>query len=222
MFLKTPALVVVDMQRYYLEAASAFSRFHSRVDPGCLDYIQERCRRDVIPNTARLITGFRQASCPVVFLRLCGVAEDRSDLQQTFRDVHREAERSGYAGLYPLQTDPFSDVIPALASPGPRTEFCKTTYSAFTSTPEFEQFLAGANSRTLVFAGLATSQCVETTARDAADRNYRVVHVDDAQADYSEISHRASLYSSRGVCGGHVTDTDTLLKWLQASRAADL
>jgi nicotinamidase-related amidase len=64
---------------------------------------------------------------------------------------------------------------------------------------------------TLVFTGLATSQCVETTARDASDRGFRVVHVEDAQADYDEISHTSSLYSSQGVCGGIIVTTEEFM-----------
>ena len=214
MMLDTPALVLVDMQRYYLESTSAFARFHSSIDPGCLSYLLNRAEKIVIPNCARLIAGFRNAGYPVTYLRLCGVAEDRADLQHTFRKVHRDAEAQGFSNLYPLQTDPCSDVIPALASGARENEFCKTTYSAFTSAPKFAQFLEEKRCRTLVFAGLATSQCVETTARDAADRDYEIIHVEDAQADYSETTHRASLYSSQGVCGGQILDTGSLLELL--------
>lgn len=214
MMLDAPTLVMVDMQRYYLESSSPFARFHSSVDPGCLSYIRERAETIVIPNCARLIESFRKADYQVTYLRLCGREMDRSDLQHTFRKVHRDAEKVGFHDLYPLQSDPYSDVISALAPPEHENEFCKTTYSAFTSAPEFERFLAEHGSRTLVFAGLATSQCVETTARDAADRDYQIIHVEDAQADYSETMHRASLYSSQGVCGGQIVDTDALLERL--------
>ena len=199
--LEAPALVVVDMQRYYLEAESAFSKFYSHLEPGGLDYIRLRCQNIVIPNIARFLCAFRQAKWPVAYLRLCGLAEDRSDLHRTFAQIHREAELFGFPGLYPLRSDPFSKVTPALAPAKGEHQFCKTTYSAFTSAPEFEHFLRRSGRRTLVFTGLATSQCVETTARDAADRDFRVLLVDDAQADYSETSHRASLCSSQSICG---------------------
>jgi len=41
--------------------------------------------------------------------------------------------------------------------------FCKTTYSAFTSSA-LADHLSDQEIETLVFTGLATSQCVETTA----------------------------------------------------------
>ena len=67
------------------------------------------------------------------------------------------------------------------------------------------------NIESLVFTGLATSQCVETTARDASDYGYKIIHISDAQADYDENTHIASLYSSAGVCGGKMMSTEDFL-----------
>ena len=75
-----PALVVVDMQKYYLEAGSPYCRYFNSLQPGCLDYITERCRTTVIPNIQKLIRHFRERSLPVIFLRLCGKEPDRKDL----------------------------------------------------------------------------------------------------------------------------------------------
>ena len=199
------------MQRYYLEASSTFARFHTQLETGCLDYIHRRCHDTVIPNLSQLIAGFEAADLPVLFLRLCGEAEDRSDLHGTFARVHTQAEQRGFPGLYPLRSDPHSEVIPEFTSVKAEHTFCKTTYSAFTSAPEFEERLQALDRDTLIFTGLATSQCVETTARDAADRNYQIIHVEDAQADYTETTHRASLFSSQGVCGGQILLTEEVL-----------
>ena len=45
----------------------------------------------------------------------------------------------------------------------------------------------------LVMAGMATDMCVETTARDAADRGYNVIVVEDAVATFFAEHHRAAL-----------------------------
>jgi len=86
----------------------------------------------------------------------------------------------------------------------------KTRFSPFSSTA-IEAELAHLEAETIVFTGLATSQCVETTARDASDRNYKTIHIFDAQADYDYNTHEASLYSSRGVCGGIIYNTDVFI-----------
>ena len=214
MTLDNAALVVVDMQRYYLEASSAFARFHTHLEPGCLDYIHQRCEETVIPNISNLISRLKAAKRPILFLRLCGNKEDRSDLHRTFAKVHHQAAEQGFPGLYPLCSEPNSGVIAAFGSTHADRTFCKTTYSAFTSAPGFESCLQKLGCQTLIFTGLATSQCVETTARDAADRDYQIIHVEDAQADYSETTHRASLYSSQGVCGGRIVGTEEVLESL--------
>ncbi len=209
------ALVVVDMQRYYLEPDSPFAQYHEHCEPGCLDYIHQRCGGTVIPNCQRLLARFRELALPVFYLRLCGAEPDRSDIHITFRNAHQRAEEAGFPGLYPVVSDPLSEVAPAISPQANDDVVIKTTFSAFTSA-DFEARLRQRDLHTLVFAGLATSQCVETTARDAADRGFVIVHAEDAQADYSEMTHRASLYSSHGVCGGRVVETGLIMDWLDS------
>ncbi len=56
-------------------------------------------------------------------------------------------------------------------------------------------------------------------ARDAADRGYRVIQVEDAQADYTERSHWAALYASHGTCGGNIV---TAREVIEADHPRDL
>lgn len=204
------ALIVVDMQNYYLKRDSTYQRYFNDIQPGCLDYILNRCESTVIPNIRRLLSLFREQSSPVIFLRLCGTDPDRADLHRFFRDLHHKAKLGGYDDMYPLESDPFADIVDELCPLVSETIISKTTFSPFTSTG-IEAMLGKSGIRTLVFTGLATSQCVETTARDASDRGFGVVHVEDAQADYDEISHTSSLYSSQGVCGGNIVTTDEFI-----------
>ena len=51
------------------------------------------------------------------------------------------------------------------------------------------------NVASLVVGGVVTNVCVETTARDAADRGYEVVLVDDGCAAFSPEIHEATLLS---------------------------
>jgi nicotinamidase-related amidase len=213
--LKACALVVVDLQRYYVERGSTFSLYSEARYPGVMDYIAKRCETTVLPNVGRLLEAFRGRGCAVIFLRLCGIAEDRSDLHPQFMELHNAGLSQGFADVYPLQSDPWSEVSPVIAPLKGEQVFCKTTYSAFTSSP-IHEWLQASGIRRLTFTGLATSQCVETTARDAADRGYEVALVEDALADYEEITHRASLFASRAVCGGGLYETDGLLGWLEA------
>jgi biuret amidohydrolase len=68
----------------------------------------------------------------------------------------------------------------------------KTTLSAFTSS-NLELVLRQLGVTSLIFTGVSTNCCVETTARDAADRGFACVIVDEAAADYDADSHEAAL-----------------------------
>ncbi len=213
-----PVLVVVDLQRYYLEPGGDFRRFTEIYHPDAFAYIAGRCQDLVLPNVARLLDHFRRASWPVLFLRLCGRCPDRSDLHRFFRRSHLRAARAGYPGFYPLSHEPLAEVHPAIAPAPAEFVFDKVTFSGFTSSP-LQQALEDLEAEVLVFCGLATSQCVDTTARDASERGFEVVHVEDAQADYDEVMHRASLVASRAVCGGCIVSTRQVLR---ARHPADL
>ncbi len=204
------ALMIVDMQRYYLHVGSSYCRYFESLRPGCLDYILARCRDTVTPNIERLLGLFRELALPVVYLRLCGTHPEREDLHRFFKATWQEAREHGFGDVYPLQGDPASGVIDELAPADGDAVICKTTYSPF-ALAGTDAVLRARSVTGLVMTGLATSQCVETTARDASDRGYEIVHVEDAQADYDETTHRASLYSSRGVCGGMVLGTDQFI-----------
>lgn len=117
---------------------------------------------------------------------------------------------AGFDGVYPLADEPNAAVIDPIRPLADETVIDKTTFSPFTSTG-IDGILRETGISTLLFAGLATSQCVETTARDASDRGYRVIHIEDAQADYDEASHIHSLCSSQGVCGGHIVSTEDIV-----------
>lgn len=203
------ALLVVDVQRYYLDPASSFYKYSEQCWPGCMTYIGERVRGSVFPAVARLRTAFGDIGWPTVYLRLCAGNPDRSDLHRFFRAFWSSAGAAGFEDVYPLSDDPWSDVAPEI-QPGPGDIVLeKSTYSGF-SSPALERQLRSLGIGAVVMTGLATSQCVDTTARDASERGFLVVHVEDAQADYSEDEHEASLFASRGICGGHVVDSDFL------------
>jgi nicotinamidase-related amidase len=206
-----PALIVVDMQNYYLKRNSPYHSYFNAIQPGCLDYICDRCETIVIPNIQRLVEKFRGESLPVIYLRLCGKDPDRADLHRFFRDTYLKSRRAGFDNVYPLGTDPCADIIDEIKPLPSETIVDKTTFSPFTGT-NFDSILRNCGASTLVFTGLSTSQCVETTARDASDRGYHIVLVEDAQADYDELSHSSSLLSSQGVCGGLISTTEDFIR----------
>ncbi|HNX22882.1 MAG TPA: isochorismatase family cysteine hydrolase [Spirochaetota bacterium] len=205
------ALIIVDMQKYYLESDSVYSGYFNFLYPGSLSYIRDRSYNIAIPNIIKMKKSFKILKLPVIYLRLCGHDLERRDLHRFFKKSYEDGLARGFDGVYPIDTDPAADIIDELKPDSDDTIVNKTTFSPFSSS-DIDSVLKSLNITTLVFTGLATSQCVETTARDASDRGYEVFQIHDAQADYDEVVHEASLYSSRGVCGGAIYDTESFLE----------
>ncbi len=208
---KKTALMIIDMQNYYLSAESSYYKYFNHLQPGCLDYILKRCEKTVIPNIRKLADFFREAELPVIYLRLCSREENRNDLHRFFKETYTRGKHLGFDNIYPLWNDPMAEVTDRLKPETGDFIIDKTTFSAFSSSDIHKQ-LSQLNIEKIIFTGLATSQCVETTARDASDYGYDVVQIIDAQADYDEFSHNSSLYSSGGVCGGVMFNTDEYIR----------
>jgi ureidoacrylate peracid hydrolase len=89
----------------------------------------------------------------------------------------------------------------------------KTRYSAFIRTT-FEDDLHAMGIKTLIMTGIATNVCVESTARDAFQRDFRVVMVEDCCASMSEDAHNAALENIRRTFGGMVYKAeDVVAAW---------
>jgi isochorismate hydrolase len=94
----------------------------------------------------------------------------------------------------------------------------KTTYGTFNSTG-LDHALRSLGITSLVVGGVVTNVCVETTARDAADRGYDVVVLDDGSAAFSPEIHEATLLSFQGPFG-RVRTSDEVLALLEAGAPA--
>ncbi len=85
----------------------------------------------------------------------------------------------------------------------------KHRVSCFYATP-LETYLRANQITHLVLTGTATNMAIEHTARDAHDRDYSVIVVQDACESASEEAHRAALGSMGRIA--KILDTKTLLQ----------
>jgi nicotinamidase-related amidase len=219
------ALLIVDVQRYYLDPASNFCAYSEQRWPGSTGYLHDRSTKIVFPAILRLRKAFDAEGWPVVYLRLCGTRKDRSDLHRFFRSFWANAEAAGFLAVYPLASDPWAEVVEGIKPRQHDHIVDKTGFSGF-SNPGLEGLLRKMDIELLVMTGLATSQCVDTTARDGSDKGFSIVHVHDAQADYNEDVHQAALYASCGVCGSTISSaaivTANLVEYVKGIRKEEL
>jgi nicotinamidase-related amidase len=209
---QSTALVIVDMQEYFLNPASPYSRALESAVPGVLGYFQERGRGIVEPSLRRLLDFFRAHGLRIVYATLASELPDGSDLMPILQ--RRNASNRAALGevAFPPRADAWARIVAAL-EPGPgELVVNKTTYGTFNSTG-LDRALRSLGITSLVIGGVVTNVCVETTARDAADRGYEVVLLDDGCAAYSPEIHEATMLSF-GSHFGRVRRTDEVLALL--------
>lgn len=203
------ALLVIDVQRYYTESNSPLVAFTEALYPGSTRYLAERINAVVIPNIGRILTSARELGIPIFYARLCGTAPNRSDLHRNFQEFDQHACTATGLHVYPLASEPMADVDHRIAPQPYDTVIDKTGYSAFHGTG-LHQLLQSGGISSLVITGLTTSQCVNSTARSAADHGYETLMVEDAQADYDRRDHQAALFASEPITGRAISTSDVL------------
>jgi ureidoacrylate peracid hydrolase len=92
----------------------------------------------------------------------------------------------------------------------------KNRYNAFTRT-RLEEVLDGLGRRSLLFCGVASNTCVETSLRDAVCRDYLATMVEDCCGAYSAEAHHRAVTSVSSGFGLVATSTDIVEEW--SSRA---
>ncbi|HBY97517.1 MAG: cysteine hydrolase [Ardenticatenaceae bacterium] len=215
----TTALVIVDMQHTCAHARWGLGRLFRTVDPERADYYFSRVERVVVPNTQRLLEFFRSRGLRVMFLALGPILEDGSDLSPNFRRRYQQEEEAlGFRVTFPRGTPGYA-ILPEIAPRDDELVINKTANSAFNSS-DIDRLLRHLGIHSLIVTGVGTDVCVETTARDAIDRGYNCIIVEDACATLDEESHEASLLAF-AKWFGKVANTDEVLALLDRESAGE-
>ena len=176
------------------------------------EYRFSRIDELVVPNTLRLLEWAREHDMRRVFLTYGSEVSDYSDLSPQMYELcrstnNRVGERE-HEILKELRPEPGERVIN------------KITPSGFTSSP-IELILHTYGVEDLLFTGVSTNMCVEATMRDAADRGFGCVLVDDACGADSPAYHEAACLVLRRLYG-HIMSTDDVLETLASGGSSNL
>lgn len=151
-----------------------------------------------------LVEGSRAAGAPVLFVRTTHDENTDSPAWRQRRGMRDSptACRTGtwgaeYFRCFPQEQD---------------RVVTKHRYSAFTS-PEFQSALEALGRDSLLFTGIVTSVCVESTLREAVSRDYLVTLVEDCCIDYHEAAHEATVRAVDNSFGLVRTSDEILSYW---------
>ena len=180
----TTALIVIDMQRDFMEPGGFGAALGNDVS----------LLRAIIPAAAELIAGCRAAGVPVIHTRECHLP-DLSDCPPAKRlrgSPRLRIGDPGPMGRILIAGEPGAEIIPELFPIAGETVIDKPGKGAFYATA-LSDTLAALGSQTLLFAGVTTEVCVQTTIREANDRGFTCLLVDDATESYFPAFKAATL-----------------------------
>ncbi|HEY2094273.1 MAG TPA: hydrolase [Thermoanaerobaculia bacterium] len=132
----------------------------------------------VVERASRLTKRFREAGALIVLVHVAFAAD--------FADRLNPAADSPTPAT-PLPPE-WSEIVPDLGSDSRDVIITKRNWGAFYGTA-LDQQLRRRQIRTIVLGGIATNMGVESTARDAYERGYEQVFVEDACSTFSEEMH---------------------------------
>lgn len=178
------ALVVIDMQRDFIEPGGFGEALGNDV-----------CRlAAIVPTVADLIGLFREQGWPIVHTREAHLP-DLSDCPPAKRARGSAPVRigdPGPMGRLLVRGEPGNQILPALEPRPGEIVIDKPGKGAFYATG-LGDILKDLGVTHLVFAGVTTEVCVQTTMREANDRGYECLLVEDATESYFPEFKAATL-----------------------------
>jgi nicotinamidase-related amidase len=196
------ALVIIDMQRDFVEEGFAFDRLG--VDMTMYPPVRARI--------ATMLAQARAAGVLVVHVQMTtlpgGLSESPAQLRFNLR-LHGQSHTGPLR--YTQQGDPGREFVDELAPRVGELVVPKWRSSGFWGT-NLDLLLSSNGIKTAVITGCTTEGCVESTARDALFNDYYVVIVEDCVASDDRAQHDASMLLMRHRFDV-ATSTDIIATW---------
>lgn len=178
------ALVVIDMQRDFIEPGGFGDALGNDVSRLAA----------IVPDVARLIALFRRQGWPILHTREahlpdlsdCPVAKIRRG------DAAIRIGEPGPMGRLLVRGEPGNQIVPELAPRPDEMVVDKPGKGMFYAT-EVGQLLKTRGIEQLVFAGVTTEVCVQTSMREANDRGYECLLIEDATESYFPEFKQAAM-----------------------------
>lgn len=201
------ALLIIDMQRDFLEPGGFGEALGNDVSK----------LRGVIGPIRGLLAVWRQAGLLAVHTRE-GHRQDLADLPQSKWRRGNAAKRIGDIGPMGrilIRGEDGHDIIPELYPQRGEPIIDKPGKGAFWST-DLHAILQHRAVRQLIVTGVTTEVCVNTTVREANDRGYECLVLEDCCGSYFQDFHQAGLrmIAAQGGIFGWVARSAQLLEAL--------
>lgn len=209
----TTALVVIDMQRDFLEPGGFGESLGNDV---------EQLRRTIAPTEA-LLAGCRELGLLIIHTRE-GHLPDLSDCPPAKLKRGKPSMRigdPGPRGRILIRGEEGHDIVDELAPQPGEPVIDKPGKGAFYAT-ELGDLLTEKGITSLVVVGVTTEVCVHTTVREANDRGYECLVLSDCVGSYFPEFQRVGLamVAAQGGIFGWVASSTDFLHALRSAHVA--
>jgi len=203
------ALLVIDMQRDFIESGGFGESLGNDVSRLAA----------IVPTVRRVLDAARAAGLYVVHTREAH-RPDLSDCPPTKRargDAALRIGDSGPMGRILVAGEAGNQIVPACAPLADETVIDKPGKGAFYNTPLLTLLEARRISHLLV-AGVTTEVCVQSTLREANDRGFECLLIEDATDSYFPAFKQATLdmIRAQGAIVGWTAHAEPLIAALAA------
>lgn len=212
------ALLVIDMQRYFVSPDYPFAQVFERLVPGSTAAYFDRVNATVLPNIKRLQQYFRACGLPIIYTATGSCMPDGQDLPRWLKDFDQLGLAVLNKRIWPPINDPSWQIDDSVAPLANELVLNKTSSGPLNST-KLDQTLHNIGVNSLIVTGLTTDVCVTQTARETADRGFQVIVAEDACTTLSEEMHKGALLCF-GIAFGRVRSTDAVVRLLSAASVA--
>ena len=172
------AHVVVDLQNGFME-------------PGAP--VEVPTAREIVPNVNRITKAVREAGGTIVYLRFMTDAGALASWSAFYDAMFNRTRRDEMQAAFGPESHHFA-LWPQLDVQPSDWIVDKTRFSAFVpGACDLHERLRSAGIDTLIITGTLTNCCCESTARDAMQRDYRVIFVSDGNGALTDAEHNATL-----------------------------
>ena len=193
------ALVMIDMQRDFIEPGGFGAALGNDVS----------LLLPVVQAAAELVAWARTHGLLIVHTKECHQS-DLSDCPPAKRLRGLPSLRigdMGSMGRILIDGEPGADFVPQLAPQAGDVVIKKPGKGAFYATP-LTVVIEARNIAHLIFGGVTTEVCVQTTMREANDRGYECLLIEDATESYFpefKIATIAMIHAQGGIVGWTAT-----------------
>jgi nicotinamidase-related amidase len=181
---RTTALVLIDLQRGIVGRPAV-----------------PHSAEEVVKRAAQLADRFRELGAPVILVHVAFSPDGKDMLRQPLDAPNPAAERPAN----------WSEIVPELGPKENDLVVTKRQWGAFYGT-DLDMQLSRRGIRTVALGGISTNFGVESTARDAWERGYEIIFLEDVTAAFTAEAH-AFAFTTIFPRLGRIRSSEDLLSY---------